>query len=141
MGLLDNYTGVGMSPRPIWRHQIAMSHLHANMYFELVPKGYLPLTEATVTDDWNDKAPDIVVFDRNNIPVSIIEITTSHDCDEIIEKCEDLMIRFPHAEYFVYDYENEILYGFDHATQEWVSSLDAELYSNYLDRPILAYLN
>lgn len=141
MGLLNDYSGVGMSPRPKWRHQMVMSQLLANMYFELIPKGYVPLTEATVTDNWNDLAPDIVVFDQNNVPMMIVEITTHKECYEILQKCEELMERFPYAEYFVYDYESEVLFGFDDASQEWFTSLDAEICSRFLKRPLLEYLN
>lgn len=28
MGLLDNYTGIGMSPRPKWQHQRLMDSLY-----------------------------------------------------------------------------------------------------------------
>lgn len=74
MGLLDDYSGIG-SPRPIWQHQIVMSNLHGNAAAELKRKGLLLLTEATVTDDWDDKAPDLVIFDKNMYPLTIIEIT------------------------------------------------------------------
>ena len=36
MGLLDNYTGIGMSPRPRWQHQIAMSNFHKNILVKLI---------------------------------------------------------------------------------------------------------
>ena len=140
MGLLDNYSGVGMSPRPRWQHQVAMSNLHGNAVNELRRKGLLFLTEATVTDDWDDLAPDLVIFDRTFHPMSIIEITRAYQLDAIIDKCEELMARFPDAEYFVYDYEDEILYMYDADTCQWLSSLDYQLYSQYLNKPVITYI-
>lgn len=140
MGLLDNYTGVGMSPRPKWRHQQVMSHLHARVFNELMPKGFEPLSEATVTDNWNDLAPDIVIFDEDHNPLVIFEITTHKECLPIIKKCYELIVRFPKSEYFVYDYEAEILYAYDSRNDLWRNSEEEELYSRYLNRPILDYL-
>ena len=141
MGLLDNYTGIGMSPRPKWQHQRVMSHLLRNMYAELHQQGLEPLTEATVTDDWDDLAPDIVIFDENQEPLSIIEITTHKECRQIIRKCYELITRFPETEYFVYDYEAEVLYMYDAPTQAWLTSEECELGSRYLSRPLLEYLD
>ena len=141
MGLLDNYTGIGMSPRPKWQHQRVMSSLLRNMYAELQLQGFEPLTEATVTDDWDDLAPDIVIFDKNQNPLSIIEITTHKECRLIIRKCHELIVRFPETEYFVYDYESDVLYLYDASTQEWITSEDYEIGSRYLSRPLLEYLD
>ena len=139
MGLLDNYSGVGMSPRPRWQHQKAMSRLHANSYFELQRKGLEMLTEATVTNDWNDKAPDLVIFDNLFRPLSVFEITRNEQLDAIIDKCEELMERFHQSEYFVYDYEEEILYMYDAEYDRWLSSAQYVLYSRYLSRPLKTY--
>lgn len=35
MGLLDNYTGIGMSPRPQWQHQFVILDLLVNVASEL----------------------------------------------------------------------------------------------------------
>jgi hypothetical protein len=140
MGLLDNYTGVGMSPRPKWQHQRVMSRLQARMFNELMSKGFEPLSEATVTDNWDDLAPDIVIFDEHNHPLSIFEIATHKECRQIIKKCYELIARFPESEYFVYDYEAEILYAYDPLTDRWRNSEEEELCSRYLSQPILDYL-
>ena len=140
MGLLDNYSGIGMSPRPKWQHQIAMSNLHINAANELKRKGLHILTEATVTDNWDDLAPDLVIFDKAFHPLTIIEITRAYQLDAIMDKCEELMERFPAAEYFVYDYENEVLYGYDADTDQWLSSADYQLYSQYLNKPVITYI-
>lgn len=129
-----------MSPRPKWQHQRAMMRLASRSIFELERKGLEILPEATVTDDWDDLAPDLVIFNGSFEPLSIIEITRSYQLNAIVEKCEELMERFPYAEYFVYDYEEEVLYQYDSATNQWVSSVEYELYSQYLNRPLLDYI-
>jgi Uma2 family endonuclease len=140
MGLLDNYTGVGMSPRPEWRHQNAIFRLIGRSYNEITRQGLVIYPEATVTDDWNDKAPDLVIFDKASCPLSIIEITTTAQLYAIIDKCEELMQRFPLSEYFVYDNENEVLYMYDIESNQWLSSKEYELYSKYLNNPLRTYL-
>ena len=139
MGLLDNYTGVGMSPRPKWQHQIVMRDILLNADKELRRQGLLMLSEATVTNDWNDKAPDLVIFDDAFHPLSIIEITHAEQLDAIIDKCEELMERFPDAEYFVYDYEEKVLFMYDAESDRWLSSEEYELYSKYLSEPLEEY--
>lgn len=140
MGLLDNYTGIGMSPRPKWGHQGVIRHALYRTYDELEEHGLIMLSEATVTNNWDDLAPDLVIFDSRNEPLSIIEITTNKECAAIFKKCDDLIPRFPDAEYFVYNYERNVLYEFDADTQEWFSSEEYEIMSQYLQEPLLAYL-
>ena len=98
------------------------------------------LSESTVTDDWDDLAPDLVIFDEKNRPLSIIEITTHKECKAIVRKCYELIARFPEAEYFVYDYEADVLYAYEAATDAWLSSEVYELGSRYLERPLHDYL-
>ena len=74
MGLLDNYTGIGMSPRPKWQHQLVMHRAVCRACKELDEQGLVMLTEATVTDDWNDLAPDLVIFNAQFYPLSITDI-------------------------------------------------------------------
>lgn len=140
MGLLDNYTGIGMSPRPKWRHQNVIRRAMHRAYNELEEQGLLMLSEATVTNDWNDLAPDLVIFNEEYEPLSIIEITTHKECKAIIKKCYDLIERFPETEYFVYDYETEIVYAYDATTDEWVNSNAYEIVSQYLRMPLSDYL-
>ena len=140
MGLLDNYTGIGMSPRPKWQHQNVIRRAICKSYDELESQSLFMLSEATVTDDWDDLAPDLVIFDNRYDPLSIIEITTHKELRKIITKCYELINRFPAAEYFVYDYEKTILYKFNLETEEWNSSSIDVLYSDYLTSPLLDYL-
>ena len=140
MGLLDDYSrGVGR-PRPKWRHQRVMDFLHHYSFEELNEQGLFMITEATVTDNWDDLAPDLVIFDERYHPLTIIEITTHKEVKKIINKCYELIERFPHAEYFVYDYEKDILYMYDFAADRWLSSEEYELYSKYLNNPLRTYL-
>ena len=140
MGLLDDYSGAIGSPRPRKQHQRVMSMMLVKSYFELKRKGLEILTEQTVTEDCNDLAPDLVIFNKYDLPVSIIEITRTYQLDAIMDKCEELMERFPDAEYFVYDYENEVLYQYDFESDEWVSSEEYKLRSQYLNKPMLNYI-
>ena len=141
MGLLDNYTGIGMSPRPKWQHQRVMDSILHYSFNELKEQGLFLLTEATVTDDWDDLAPDLVIFNENYNPLSIIEITTHNELRKIIRKCYELIDRFPDSEYFVYDYEKKVLFMYENEHDRWLSSVDYELYSKYLTKPIMNYIN
>ena len=49
------------------------------------------------------------------------------------------MERFPDSEYFVYDYEEQILYQYAYQSDEWFSSEECELKSNYLNKPLINY--
>lgn len=140
MSLLMNYSGIGMSPRPKWRHQLMLSCLLANTFAELQSKGLTILPESTVTEDWNDLAPDLVIFDKIHHPLVIIEIAREVQVEETMDKCEELMTRFPKAEYFVYDYEQNIFYGFNAEDGEWITSEEEPLCSIYLERPLMDYL-
>lgn len=140
MGLLDNYSGIGMSPRPKWQHQNVIRRAICRSYEELEAQGLFMLSEATVTNDWDDLAPDLVIFNERYYPLSIIEITTHKELRMIMKKCYDLINRFPESEYFVYDYEKDILYKFYIETNEWVPSSIEKLYSDYLSAPLLNYL-
>ena len=129
------------SPRPKWTHQNILRCAMVRAYAELEDQRLIMLSEATVTDDWDDLAPDLVIFNEAYEPLSIIEITTHKECRAIIRKCHELIARFPEAEYFVYDYEKQILYAFDNSDGEWVSSLEYEITSRYLDCPLIEYLS
>lgn len=140
MGLLLDYTtGVGM-PRPTRQHQRVMMRMQGNLFQELIPQGFEPLSETTVTDDLNDLVPDLIIFDEDDLPGFIMEITTHRDCRKIMKKCYELMERFPRAEYFIYDYEQGVLYMYDAATDSWPSSEEYEIHSRFLQHPLLNYL-
>ena len=140
MGLLDNYTGIGMSPRPKWAHQAIIARCIRYASEELETQGLQIYSEATVTDDWDDLAPDLVIFNAIYEPLSIIEITTHRELSAILRKCYELITRFPEAEYFVYDYEQFVLYKYI-PEESWISSMEYEITSRYLMKPLIEYLS
>lgn len=140
MGLLDNYTGIGMSPRPQFLHQDYMLHIAHTMYDEVFANGMIVRTESTVTDNWDDKAPDVIIYNRNNVPLMFLEITIHRECRKIMRKCERLQTRFPACECFVFDYETHELFLLDVAQRCWHSNDDAELCSAYLAQPLMHYI-
>ena len=140
MGLLDNYTGIGMSPRPKFLHQDYMLHTAYAMYEEVFSNGMIVRTEATVTDDLDDKAPDVIIYTRNNFPLMFLEITTHRERSRIMRKCEKLQARFPECECFVFDYETHDLFLLDVEQRCWHSNNDADLYSAYLQYPLMHYI-
>ena len=140
MGLLDNYSGIGMCPRPKWQHQGVIAQFFKCALPEIYKQDLILLSEATVTDDWDDLAPDLVVFSPDMEPLCIIEITTHAQCNAIIRKCYELIERFPEAEYFVYDYERQILYQYDGENDEWLSSSEYIPVSKYLNKAMMEYL-
>ena len=139
MGLLDNYTGIGMCPRPKWAHQIFMRRLIINTATELPESKFEVLTEATLTDDWDDKAPDFVVFDKAEMyPLMMVEITTHRELLKIKRKCDNLAVRFPEIECWAFDYEEEKLYYFDIPNRHW-EFVDDNFHSDFLQLPMIEY--
>ena len=139
MGLLDNYTGIGMSPRPQWQHQFLLGDLLVNVASELPRSHFAVATEITLTDDWNDKAPDLVVFAARTMqPLVLVEITTHRELKRILRKCENLLPRFPAMEYWVFDYEAGQLWTLDADNRRWLLD-DGTAGSAYLHRPMIDY--
>ena len=118
--------------------KIFMDNLLFNLKLEL-PKTFLPLTEATLTDDWDDKAPDFVVFDKADMyPLMMVEITTHRELLKIKRKCDNLAVRFPEIECWAFDYEEEKLYHFDIPNRHW-EFVDDNFRSNFLQLPMIEY--
>ena len=140
MGLLDNYTGIGMSPRPKFLHQDYLLHTAHAMYDEVFANGMIVRTESTVTDNWDDKAPDVIIYNRNDAPLMFLEITTHRECRKIMRKCEKLQTRFPDCECFVFDYEMRELFFLDVEQRCWLSSKYYDLSSIHLSQPLIHYI-
>ena len=139
MGLLDDYSkGVG-SPRPAYPHQFVMAHALRRMIDEIEEQGLRLATEITVTQDLNDLAPDIVIFDKDYYFLSSFEITKHSELKAIMCKCYELIDRFPLAEYFVFDYEQHIMYMYDEQNDRWLSSIKYDLCSAFLEKPVINY--
>ena len=138
--LLDYTTGIGM-PRPVRQHQIVLAHWFRNMSNELCPQGYDILTEDAVIRGKGERVPDLVIYDRDYTPLAFFEIARSCQLEKDIEKCEELMDRFPDVEFFVYDYEAEVLYACDAKSDEWICSEDGKITSQYLLKPVIEYID
>ena len=139
MNIFSKNTGIGMSPRPRMLHQRIIRHALRNASYELEQQGLEMLSETTVTNNLNDLVPDLIVFNAQEYPLSIIEITTHRDLRRNNIKCHKLLNRFPMSEYFVYDYEKGVLYKYE--LGEWVSSLQEDLRSDYLSQPLISYFH
>lgn len=109
MGLLDDYTGIGDSPRPTPEHQDAID----NMVYGFRSEGnYKALSESVIdTMNLNSEVPDLVIYDGESIdryPIVIVEVTTSRQRREIIQKVRELLDKYPAVqEAFIFDYEKE----------------------------------
>ncbi|MBR1928983.1 MAG: hypothetical protein IJ834_04500 [Paludibacteraceae bacterium] len=130
--------GVG-SPQPRWGHNYILMRWSVNMFHEAEDKSFILMPVSTVTDNWNDLTPDLILFTQSHDPLMILEITTHKELRKNIRKCMTLYARFPQSEYFIFDYEKEILYEYDAQTNEWLTSLDYELSSAYFDKPLLNF--
>lgn len=138
MGLLDNYSGIGFCARPKITHQQVIRNFLRNC-IELDQQGFNPVSEYTVTNNLNDLAPDIIAFDENEYPRLMIEITTRRQRWQIMNKFRALIQRFPQAECWTFNYENNELFFYNAETQTWISSNEYELYSQYLSREMIEY--
>ena len=140
--MTNHYEIVGIgSPRPRWRHQRIIQQAIHTMYDELDKNYLFVLPEATVTNNWNDIAPDLVIFNEDEYPLCMIEITNRRFLKKHLLRCEALTLRFPDGEYFVLEYESGILYQYDTAKALWRSSEEYDLFSRYLQQPLLYYFS
>ena len=97
------------------------------------------LPEALVTEDPNDNYPDIIIKDERKRLVFSMEITRKKYIRYDIRKCEQLQQRFPDAEFYIFNYETDILYTLDDDGQ-WYSSENYEIGSRLFERPLLEYI-
>ena len=131
--------GIG-SPQPHWSHNYIVAKMTARMFQEAEDNGFILMPVSTVTDNWNDLTPDLILFTQDHAPLLIMEITTHRELRKNMRKCMTIYARFPQSEYFIFDYEKENLYEYYAQTKEWLTSLDNELSSAYFDKPLLNYL-
>lgn len=135
MGLLDNYTGIGMSPRPARQHQ----HVMANLLIAIREDGFYALTEECINEnDRNSPAPDLVIFtdEDEKQPFAIIEITTTKELKAIKEKVQKLCAVYSYIqEAFIYNYEKKQWYcagaNVDPENPSFSQIIDADL-NDYL---------
>lgn len=109
MGLLDNYTGIGDSPRPTRKHQDTIARITYGIRSQ---DYYYGFPESVIDDNnLNSEAPDIIIFesdDTSRFPDVIVEITTTRERKVIIKKVKELLAKYPAVqEAFIFDYEKE----------------------------------
>lgn len=134
-----NLKSIG-SPRARELHQVIIAGTIYNMWQEIVKtRGWKLIGEATVTDDPNDNYPDIIIKDPHKRLVFSLEITRSWGMRYDRLKCQMLKKRFPGAEFFIYNYETDILWGLGEDGL-WYNSREYEINSRFLERPLLDYI-
>lgn len=134
MGLLDDYSGIGMTPRPRAKHQ----DIILNICYGLKDDGYFCRPEFCVdASNLNSPAPDIVIYDDDErYPVIIIEVTNTKEVKQITAKVIELLQAYKQIkEAFVYDYEK----------QQWLSfggntSLEDPSYSYVIKEDLNDYI-
>lgn len=110
MGLLDNYTGIGMAPRPAFQHQLAMQKLLVYLVNNTDDEEFICLSEAALDERTKGEiAPDIVIFEAETLqPVVIIEICKTNDIAKITIKISEVLKQYQTIiEAFIYDYEKK----------------------------------
>jgi hypothetical protein len=128
------------SPRARNIHQSIITRTVINLFPEInCRKNWEILYEATVTDNPYDNYPDIIVLDEYKMLQFSMEITRSWGMSYDRKKCIQLKQRFPYAEFFIYNYETDVLYylGDD---GKWYNSNLNELYSRLFSEPLLNYI-
>lgn len=133
-----NFKSIG-SPRARNLHQRIITRTVVNMFQEIDAKGWDILSEATVTDNPYDNYPDIIVLDQTGLLQFSLEITRNSGIYYDRKKGIKLKQRFPNAEFFIYNYERDVLYALGDDLQ-WYNSKEYELKSRLFCCPILDYI-
>ena len=121
-------------------HQLIITETVIAMHSEVrMRRGWYILYESTVTDNPYDNYPDIVIFDEHNTLQFSMEITRKWGMSYDKKKCLQLQQRFPDAEFYIYNYETDILYALGEDGQ-WYNSWDYEINSRLFERPLLDYI-
>ena len=121
-------------------HQIIISGTVVTMWPEInARRGWRLMGEALVTENPNDKYPDIVIKDEHKRLVFSMEITRRDYIWRDRQKCLQLQQRFPWAEFYIYNYETDVLCALGEDGQ-WYNSQDYEIRSRLFERPLLDYI-
>jgi len=121
-------------------HQLIISGTIYNMWPEVIARrGWRLMGEALVTEDPNDNYPDIIIKNEHKRLVFSLEITRKSSMYYDRNKCIYLKQRFPDAEFYIYNYETDILYALDEDGQ-WFNSEEYEIGSRLFERPLLEYI-
>ena len=128
------------SPRAWDYHQEIILETIINLHPEVDQHpGCKILYESLVTKNRYDNYPDIIIKDENKYPVFIMEVTNKKGISYDRRKCLNLQARFPDCEFFIFNYETDILYTLT-ADGAWLSSEDYILKSSLFLHPILDYV-
>ncbi|MBO7454917.1 MAG: hypothetical protein J6T76_00785 [Paludibacteraceae bacterium] len=128
------------SPRAWDLHQKIIVKTIFNMMPEVEEhRGWDILPEALVTENPNDNYPDIIIKDEHKRLVFSMEITRKKYIHYDIRKCEQLQLRFPNAEFYIYNYETDVLYTLGEDRQ-WYSSNEYSINSRLFARPLIEYI-
>ena len=128
------------SPRAWDLHQEIIVETLFNLRPEVkLHRGWKILPEALVTEDPNDKYPDIIIKDEHKRLIFSMEITRKDYISYDRRKCLQLQQRFPRAEFYIYNYETDILYALGEDGQ-WYNSQKYEINSSLFERPLLDYI-
>ncbi|MBQ9439785.1 MAG: hypothetical protein IJU35_04255 [Paludibacteraceae bacterium] len=123
-------------------HQTAYDNFVFNARLEFA-KLNMYLSGGTAIDQ-NDLVhslgPDIVAFTLDLIGVFVIEITRSRNLNAMFLKGLEYIDRYPDVqEYFVFDFEKQVLYAPNEDMSEWFASTDHLIYSEFLSKPLVEY--
>lgn len=116
MGLLDDYSGeggilrgLGKLARPTPKHQFIKQQFELGLLQKIDKTKLIVLSESCIdVTNLNSKAPDVIVYDKNFIPLMFIEITTTREKKKIEKKAAELMEQYNIYECFIYDYETKV---------------------------------
>lgn len=128
------------SPRAWDYHQEIILETIINLHPEVDQHpGWKILYESLVTKNRYDNYPDIIIKDEYKYPVFIMEVTNRKGISYDRRKCLKLQARFPECEFYIFNYETDILYTLT-ADGTWLSSEDYILKSALFLHPILDYI-
>lgn len=128
------------SPRAWDLHQKIILKTIINMMPEVERHmGWDILPEALVTEDPNDNYPDIIIKDEHKRLIFSMEITRKAYISYDRRKCLQLQQRFPWAEFYIYNYETDLLYALGDDGQ-WFDSKNYDIMSRLFTRPLLDYI-
>lgn len=128
------------SPRARDYHQRIISETMYNMHDEVMAHpGWYIVGEALVTKNPYDNYPDIIVKDEDKYPVFIMEIANKKGISYDRRKCLKLQERFPDCEFYIFNYETDVLYQL---TEDgtWLSSNEYDIHSEIFKYPLFDYI-
>ncbi len=127
------------SPRARNLHQRIITRTAFNMFAEINEKALDILCEGLVTEDPYDNYPDIIIKDETGYPLFIMEITRTWSLSYDKRKCIKLKKRFPQADFYIFNYETDVLY-FLSDDNIWLKSDDYDFISPLFSKPVFEYI-